>query len=538
MIKRIFTNTSKTITGAALILGSASFISRIIALIRDRIFAHQFGAGNALDIYYASFKIPDLIFNLLIVGGISAGFIPIFTTKLGKRKNKTAWALANNIITIVGVSLAIVCLLFFIFMPYIMPYIVPGFDTVSISKTVSLSRLMIISPFLLGLSSILNSMLQSMKHFLVYALTAIVYNIGIIIGAIFFVPYFGIVGLAFGVILGALFHLTIQIPTLYHQGFRYAWSFHLKDKDTIKIGKLMIPRTLTLASNQLNIFVMTILASTLAEGSITVFTFASNLQFVPVGIIGLSFAIAAFPVLSEFAAKHNTKALRRHISQTTKKIIFFMLPLTIIFLLLRAQIVRVIYGSGKFDWTDTIATADTLAFFSLSLIAQCITPLLARAFYAMHNTKTPLIIGFIGTLISIIASLVLKESYGLLGLAMAFSISAIFQLIALWFALRQKLKTLMESTILPALYKMGIAGIFMAAITQLIKTYLGGIVEMTSFFGIFTQGVIAGMGGLSIYAILLLIMKSEEMLHVTHIFKKRWLKLRNIEAIIPESEQR
>ncbi|MBT3816940.1 MAG: murein biosynthesis integral membrane protein MurJ [Candidatus Magasanikbacteria bacterium] len=536
MIKRIFNNTSKTITGAALVLGGASFLSRLIAILRDRIFAHQFGAGSTLDMYYASFRIPDLVFNLLIVGGISAGFIPIFTAKLKKDK-KGAWGLANNILTIVGIGIAFVCVLFFIFMPQIIPLIVPGFDAEQVTQTILLSRIMLFSPFLLGLSSILNSMLQSMKCFFIYALTPLVYNLGIIIGAIFFVPIWGLTGLGFGVILGAFFHLTIQIPTLHHHGFQFHPKINLYDKDTLHIGKLMIPRTLTLASNQLNLFVMTIIASTLAVGSITVFTFASNLQFVPVGIIGLSFAMAAFPTLSELAAEKKIDAFRDQIVNTVKKILFFIIPLSLIFLLLRAQIVRVVLGSGKFDWAATIMTADTLAFFTLSLFAQCLTPLLARSFYAMHNTKTPLLIGFVATLISIIGSLALKDTLGVMGLAIAFSISAIFQLVAMWFSLRRDLKTLNESIILPSIYKMIGAGLIMGIAMQFIKTQLGYMVDMTRFWGIFLQGAITGIIGLFIYAVILLFLRSEEMIHLSQTLKKRWLRIRNVEAGIQEGEQ-
>ncbi|MFA4831644.1 MAG: murein biosynthesis integral membrane protein MurJ [Patescibacteria group bacterium] len=534
MIKKIFSSQNNTITGAALVLGTASFASRLIGLFRDRIFANQFGAGDALDAYFAAFRVPDLIYNLVIVGALSAGFIPIFMKLLAKEKNG-AWRLTNNVINILGLSLIIFCAILFIFTPQLMPYIVPGFAGEKLRTTIVLTRIMFLSPVLLGLSSIVSGVLQSMKSFLIYALTPIMYNLGIIIGAIFFVPLFGLNGLAYGVILGAFLHLAIQLPALFQHGFRYQPMFQVKDPNVIEIGRLMIPRTMGLAAAQFNFLIITILASTLAGGSLAIFNLANNLQYFPVGIIGFSFAIAAFPTLSKLIAENKQEEMISHLSKVVRQILFFIIPITIIMLLLRSQIVRVVFGSGRFDWNDTIQTGNALAFFCLSLFAQCLIPLLTRSFFALQDTWTPFKIAFVSALINIILSLTLKDVYGVVGLALAFSIAMVIQLALLWITLRQKTKTLNELSILHTLFKISIAAIAMALVIQFLKTPLAGIVDMTRFWGILTQGFTAGLVGLLVYAGICLGLKVEEVFELKESIKKKWLKLTDIQGEINEA---
>ena len=536
MIQKLLGSKIHSITGAALVLGAASFVSRVIGLARDRIFAHQFGAGDVLDAYYAAFRIPDLVYNLLIVGALSAGFIPVFIRVMTKDKEK-AWKLTSSIINILGIALVIVCGVLWIFTPQLMAFVVPGFDAAKMETTVQLTRIMFLSPILLGLSSVVSGVLQSLKSFCIYALTPIFYNVGIIIGAIVFVPMVGISGLAYGVILGAFLHLAIQIPTLLSHGFQYSPIANLKDPEVREIGRLMIPRTLGLAASQLNLLVITILASTLAAGSLAVFNFANNLQYFPIGIIGYSFAIAAFPTLSTFVAQKKMKEMKSHLSRTIRQILFFIIPITVIFLLLRSQIVRVVLGTGQFDWAATITTGNALAFFALSLFAQCLIPLLARAFFALHDTWTPFVVAFIAALINIIFSLLLKDSFGVVGLAFAFSISMVAQMGMLWITLRAKIGSLGEYDILMTLYKMMVAAITMGLVVQGLKKPVEMLVDMDRFWGIFTQGAVAGTVGLLVYAGITHVLRVDEMAELRVSLQKRWLKLTNIGAEVNEADE-
>ncbi|MCF6276686.1 MAG: murein biosynthesis integral membrane protein MurJ [Candidatus Magasanikbacteria bacterium] len=536
MIRRLFSSQIKSITGAAILLGSASFVSRIIGVLRDRIFAHEFGAGPTLDAYYAAFRIPDLVYNLLVIGALSAGFIPVFL-KVYEKNKKKAWEVTNGIIHILGLGLIITCTILFIFTPQIVPLLVPGFSGEKLKLTIILTRIMFFSPFLLGLSSVVSGVLQATKSFFIYALTPIMYNLGIIVGALFFVPIFGEIGLAFGVILGALMHLLIQLPTFFKQGYRYKFVFNLKDKFVREIAKLMVPRTLGLATSQLHILVITYLASTLSEGSLTIFNFANNLQHFPIGIIGYSFAIAAFPTLSYLAAKNKKEEISQHISSTTRQILFLIIPLTIIFLLLRAQIVRVVLGSGAFDWTATILTANTLAFFTLSLFAQCLIPLFARTFYALEDTMTPFIISFIAAGVNIALGIYLKDILGVAGLALAFSAAMIIQLSFLWLFLKLKLGSLGEVVILKSLNKIIFSAFWMAITIQVLKTPLSNMFNMTTFKGILAQGFFAGMSGIFVYIIICYLLKLPELKHILSSLTKKWLKLRNVQAEINEADE-
>ena len=308
MFANIFRRQINSITVAAALVALSSLVSRFLGIVRDRILAGQFGAGTTLDIYYAAFRIPDLIFNILVLGALSAGFIPIFTTLIKDHKshqsgepqgdNQAAWSLANNVLNILVAGLAGLSLIGIIFAPILTRLITPGFDEAGQSLTTALTRIMFLSPLFLGISGIFGGILQSFKRFVIYSLAPIFYNLGIIIGALYFVELWGINGLAWGVVLGAGLHMAIQIPAIYHLGFRYRWQIRWQEINTRKIWRMMVPRTLSLAISQINLVVITIIASTLSSGSLAVFNFANNLQCFPIGILGISFAIAAFAVLA------------------------------------------------------------------------------------------------------------------------------------------------------------------------------------------------------------------------------------------------
>ncbi|MBU1146477.1 murein biosynthesis integral membrane protein MurJ [Patescibacteria group bacterium] len=515
-LKDIWNGESKTITGAALLLGAASLASRFLGVLRDRVLAGEFGAGDTLDVYYAAFRIPDLIFNLLILGALSAGFIPVFTAALcsakeKKEEPKEAWKIVNSVMNIMGVTLVVLCGLFVVFAPWIVPVITPGFSPEKMALTVTMTQIMMLSPIFLGLSNILGSILQSFKRFFVYSLAPIFYNIGIIIGALFFTRWWNIYGLALGVVLGAAIHMFVQAPAAWQLGFRYRWIFDLANKKVRAIGKMMIPRTMGLAASQINLVVMTIIASTLVPGSLAIFNLANNLQYFPVGIIGISFAVAAFPLLGEFAAAGKKKEMIKSFSHTTRQIIFFIVPASVLLLVLRAQIVRVLFGAGYFDWEDTILTADTLAYFALSLFAQALIPLLARFFYALQDTKTPFFIGLISAAVNILAAFFLVKSWGVAGLAMAFSIASVLNFCLLWIFLRIKFGSLDEGNILKSTFKISVAASLMAFAVQTMKAILVPYVDMQTFLGVLGQGFGAGSVGILIFVAAALALGSHEM---------------------------
>lgn len=533
---KILNGQSKSITGAAIVISGATLVSRLVGLLRDRIFAHYFGVGPTMDAYYAAFKIPDLVYNLLIVGALSASFIPAFTKLFNNNEDKSpAWKLANNVINITAVSLGVLSALGIIFTPTLAPLIAPGFSDISQQMVINFTRIMFGSTILLGLSMVMGGVLQSLRAFFLYSLAPIFYNVGIIVGAVVLVPLFGVNGLAWGVVLGAFLHFSLQAYSAYANGYRWRWYLKLRDRETKLLGKLMIPRTLGLAISQLNLVIITILASLLPVGSVAIFNFANNLQAVPIGIIGIPFALAVFPVLSMAASQNNTEEFIKNLSSTIRQILFLIIPFSIIIMLLRAQIVRVVLGTGKFDWTATINTADTLALFALSLFAQALIPVIARAFYALSNTKTPFVVGVISELFSIIAALVLMKPLGVAGLALAFSIGSILNFFILAIALRHHLKSIDGEKIFSSLLRVILAAIPMALVIQYAKYPLAKIFDQTYFLGILGQGLVASLAGLAIYLLICYLLRVPELMQLRNSLAKRWLQTKNLPTVEPIS---
>lgn len=525
LLKKLLSGKSTTIISAAVIVAAASLASRLLGVIRDRILAGEFGAGSELDIYYAAFRLPDLVYSLIVAGALSAGFIPIFAELVnGHKFPKNAWHIANGVLNILIIFLAVVCLLLAIIAPWIIPLLAPGFDDESIQITIVLSRIIFMSPFFLGLSALFGGILQTFKRFLLYSLAPIFYNLGIIIGALFFVDLWGLKGLAIGVILGAFLHMAVQIPGAYALGWRYEFTLPWQDRHIRKIAKMMVPRIMSLGMNNLNLIIITAIASTLAVGSIAVFNLANNLQYFPIGIIGFSFAIAAFPTISEFAAEKSWLKYKKAFSNTIRDILFFIVPASTIFLLLRAQIVRVVLGSGQFTWEDTILTADALAFFALSLFAQSILPLLVRMFFAIKDTTIPFLSAFVSVLMNVILSLWFVQYLGVAGLALAFSVSSIFNVVLLWVILRIKVGYLYEYPIIRSLYKISVATLAMGLVIQVTKVVVEPFLNMQKFWGIFSQGAIAATLGLIVYGSICLMLRSPEMLNFKASVQRRLFK--------------
>lgn len=530
MFKRIFNRSINNITTAAALIAASSLISRLLGVVRDRLLASRFGAGSTLDIYYAAFRIPDLIFNLIVLGALSAGFIPIFSGLIKERtnnkqvsqhKNKEAWLLVSNLLNFLILGLALLSVIGIVFAPQLTKLITPGFGISEQELTVSLTRIMFLSPVFLGLSGVLGGVLQSFKRFLIYSLAPIFYNIGIIIGVLYFVDSFGLIGLAWGVVLGSLLHFLVQIPATVGLGLKYSFFLSWKDKQIRHLGRMMVPRTLSLAISQINLVVVTIIASGLPNGSLTAFNFANNLQSFPIGIFGISFAIAAFPSLTENA--DNKEKLTQNFSQTMRQILFFIIPSTILIVALRAQIIRVVLGSGNFDWRSTMMTMDVLGFFALSLFAQATIPLLTRVFYAKKNSHTPFYFGLVVIMVNIFLSFYLGPIMGVAGLALAFSIANIINLILLWFWLYVKVGVLDFGGIMLASLKFLAAAIAAGLAAQLMKIVVWPYIDMTKFSGVFVQLIVSFGVGILTYALFCYLLRSEEFFDLVSALRKKAL---------------
>lgn len=520
MLKKLFNSQAKTITSAAIILGAASLVSRLLGVLRDRVLAGEFGAGSELDIYYAAFRIPDLVFNLLVLGALSAGFIPIFASYI--KNKKKSWELVNVMLNVMFFAVILISLLLIVLAPWLSKIIAPGFTKSQLVLTTTLTRIMLLSPIFLGISGIFGSVLQSYKRFFLYSLAPILYNIGIIIGALFFTKNLGITGLAWGVVLGACMHMLIQMIAVISLGYRYRFSFDINHKGLRQIFKMMVPRALGLVITQINLLVITIIGSTLAVGSITVFNLASNIQSFPLGLFGVSFAIAVFPTLSELTKKKNK--FIETFSLTVRQILYLIIPASVLLIILRAQIVRVILGTGRFDWQDTVLTLETLSYFAISLFAQALILVFARAFYAYNDSKTPFYTGLVSAFVNIVLAMMLIDQFGVAGLALAFSISTILNFVLLALLLHYKLGKLDGGKISMSVGKIIVATFMLSLVAQATKIYVGNVGGTTTFLDVAFQGLAASITGIVTYIAISWLLKSEELQIFVNSFKKKFIK--------------
>jgi putative peptidoglycan lipid II flippase len=519
-----------SVAAAALVISLAGVASRILGIVRDHILAATFGAGDILDAYYAAFRIPDLIYNLMIVGALSAAFIPVFTELISENKEDDAWELSSGILTLQIVFTGIISLILIIFASQLMHLVTPGFTGAKMDLTVMLTRVMFLSPFFLGISGIFGGMLVSYKKFLVYSLAPIFYNFGIIIGALFFVKHLGPIGLAWGVVLGAIMHGLVQYPALKFSGFKYNPSLMstLKNKAVRKVLRLMLPRTLTVAVSQINFTVITIFASTLTAGSLAVFNFANNIQSAPLGLFGISFAIAVFPTLSALSAQKKQEQFVNVLSKTFRQILFFVIPISVMLYVLRAQTVRLILGSGEFNWDDTIMTFQILGILAISLFAQSLIPLLTRAFYAIQNTKKPFYIALVSEAVNIISVFILLKKFQILGLAIAYSFSTVLNFILLAFFLRREIGSLDGKTIWGSTAKIVAASLVAGAAAQVTKIIIGTQGELDTFLAVFNQFIFAGLSGLAAFAIVSHYFKIEEYFHLKESITRKIFKAKKL----------
>lgn len=524
MIKRLFGKTS-SITAAAIILGVAGLLSRIFGVVRDRLLATTFGTGPTLDAYYAAFRIPDFVFNLLVLGALSAGFIPIFSEYLQKSK-KEAWKLADAVFTLLAVSLIVISGLLFIFTPQLMKLLTPGFSADVLKNTVTLTRIMLFSPILLGLSSLFGGILQSFKHFFAYSFAPILYNVGIIIGILFFVKPFGINGLAWGVVFGALMHMIMQGAIAIKLGWRPKLVKFTGNLGIKEMVKLMGPRTATLAITQINLLVITVLASTLPSGRLAIFNLAQNLAYVPIGLFGISFAVASFPALSEYIAQKKEEKFTETIYKTLLQILFFLLPTLVLYTLLDEQFVRIIYGAGEFDWPSTLRTARTLLFLVPGIFAQSLLPLFARAYYAQKNTKYPLFAALTGLIVNAVLAIIFAKTHGVIGLAFAFSSASIIQLLVLIlnksFLQYEHLFDIRKS-VMEIIW----AVIAMLIIVQLTKQLIGPSLNLLTGGGVLLHLLIPSVLGGAAYLLILRAQGSEQYWQFEEALKGKLLSVKN-----------
>lgn len=508
-----------SLSGASVILIITLFLSNVLGVIRDH-FLTQKIPTDLLSTYYAAFRIPDFIFNILILGAIASAFIPVFTSLITQKKEKEAWQVTSSIINIAVIALIVLIIILFIIMPYLVPLVVPGFDGARQALTVKLARIMLGSPLIFSLSYIMGGVLNSYKRFLAYALAPLVYNLTIIMGTYFFADKYSIVGVAYAVVAGAFLHMLIQLPVVVKLGFRYQLKIFYTHWGVRRIGLLMFPRAIALGANQIMLLIFTAIASSLGGASVAIYNLADNIQTMPMVVFGTSFATAIFPHLSESISANRNEEFAAQIEKMMRIIMFFLVPITVIVILLRTEIVRLILGSGFFGWQETVDTANTLGIFALALVFSGLMPLFSRAYYAMHNTKVPMIIMVINVVVSIILGKVFSPIYGVAGLALGFTVGTALSTIILYLLLRQKTKLFHEKDIILFVLKIILASFIMAVAIQEIKTLSGIFVDMQRFWGVLVKTLISLSVGSAIYLLCCWIFGCQEIKAIKVFFAK------------------
>ena len=553
---RIFGKEYGSINQAALLLGFFAFLSQILALFRDRSIAHFIGPGPTLDIYYAAFRVPDLIFISIASLASITVLIPFITSRMDKGAvTDTARKYLNDVFTVFFIVMIFVSLVAFLFMPYLASFIAPGLDPIMQSEVIILSRIMLLSPILLGLSNLFGTVTQLFRKFFIYSLSPIVYNLGIIIGVIFLYPIFKVYGLAMGVILGAFMHFGIQAFASAVSGFMPRFSFAINFKDIRAVAMTSLPRTFGLAFNNISIIAIIALASYLSAGSISIFNLSFSLQSVPLYIIGISYAVAAFPTLAKSASEGKMDEFKNHLKSAARAIIFWSLPVTFLFIIVRAQIVRVILGSGSFSWEHTRLVAASLAIFSLSVIAQGIIALLSRAYYAKGDTKTPLAVNLSCSVLIVILAFAFTYIFQnvplfryfiesmlkvtdiagteVLMLPLAYSVGTILNFILHWFFVRRDFMG-GESFITKTFFQSLGASFFLGLVAYLSLNILSPIFGNVTFWGVFLQGFISGVLGIMAAILVLYLLKNEELKDITKTFKTKFWRAK---VIAPSQEE-
>ncbi len=450
---------------AALIVMFFFVLSRATGLAREIIIGAQFGTSSALDAYLAAFRVPDLLFQLVAGGALGSAFIPTFAAAWNQAQPTAAWLLFSrvlNLVTLVLIGMAGLAALFAL--PLVQGVIAPGFSLEQQLLTANLMRWMLLSTIVFGASGLMMGALNAAQYFVLPAAAPVFYNLAIIAGAWLLAPRFGIYGLVMGVVAGALAHLFVQLPGLWQLRARYTPTFAVADPGVREVMRLMGPRVLGLFFVQMHFLINTILASGLAAGSLSALNYAWLLMLLPQGIFAQSIATAIFPTFAAQVATGQRQAMQRAFGQTLRMVLFLTIPAAVGLYVLRAPLVEALLQRRAFGADSTQMVAYALQFYALGLVAHAVVEIAVRAFYAMHNTLTPVAVGVAAMLLNIGLSLWWIGRWGYGGLALANSVATGIEMCVLLWFLRKQMGGLDGLTLLGSVARNGVAAALMGLI--------------------------------------------------------------------------
>jgi putative peptidoglycan lipid II flippase len=430
--------TGSALARAGLVVSSAFLVSRILGYVRVVVFVYAFEPAE-LDTFFAAFRVPDLIFQLVAAGALSSALVPIVSGLLEREEHARAWRVVSTVINLMLVALAVLAGVLFILAPLVMRLITPGFEGEQLEQTIVLTRIMLLSPIFLAMGAVATSVLNASGRFAASAIAPIVYNLAIIGGALFLAPSLGIEGLAVAVVAGSLGHLLVQLQPLRLLGFRYVPRIEPEDPEARRALLLMAPRALGLGANQVTFIVVTALASGLAVGAVADFNIAFTLLQIPIGVIGVPLGIVLLPALSRDAAVGREAEFARLLTRSLRLILFVMVPIAGLLGVLRREVVDLLFGGGKIGEADLALIATTLGWFLIGLAAHALIAVLARAFYARQDTLTPVLVAVTAVFANTTLAIVLVGPLGLAGIALAIALAAWMEATILLFILRWRI---------------------------------------------------------------------------------------------------
>ena len=536
----------QTVSGGAVILGVGTLASRVVGLLRDRLFAYYFGASSITDIYMTAFRLPDLIFGLLALGALSASFVPMFIKLWHKDSNELgvvsseetptqnselkthnshsdAWVLANGVLIISFLALAVLSGVMILFASDLVKLLAPGFNAEQIMETVRLTRLMLLSPLFFAISNVVAGVLTAKKRFWAVAFAPVWYNAAIIFGLVVLYPLIGLAGLAYGVLIGAALHMLNHLIAAVYVPWKFL-VLKFWNNDIKKVFMQLIPRALGLGMQQVLLMVVTAAASLAGVGAITAYTWAFNIASMPVNLFGVSIAVASFPVLAEAVVLNNEEKFAEHLAFGLRKLLFWLLPLATMAIVWRQQVVRLLLGSGQFSWQDTILTSNLLAWFSVFMFCLGLVPLLARAFYAQHDTKTPVLTATFGFIITAGLAFPAVKMFGVFALAFLYGFDMLIQagLMFVILAHRKKFWFVADSW---DTFKLFLSAVVSAGLSAMvIYLYKVWAIRVDTFYAVALELILACAVGLGVYATLCVVLKIKEVL----LLEKYWHKMTRV----------
>ena len=429
----------RRIASAATLILVAYGLSRVLGAVRELVIANTFGTSHNLDDYRVAFGVPDLLFNLLLAGAISSAFIPVLSEHLAKNEPERARQIAGRVLNASVLILTVGAAVLFVVAPWYVSLIAFGYSPTDHELIVTLTRILLLQPIFLGAGGMVIGILTAYQRFFAQALAPLFYNGAIIVAAAFFAPRYGVTALAVGVVVGAILHVSIQLPSLWRTGWRPAPGLGLDDPGVRKVGRLMFPIALGLAAAQVNVFVDTILGTSLPHGRVAALRYADTIAQLPLGTFSQALAFVLFPFLARDAAVHAIDSIRHRTALALRLNIFVLVPASVGIAILGVPITAALFERGQFDADSVRQTAYALTFFSLGLAGQAATALLVRVFYALQDVITPLRISLVVIAVNLGTNIILVQLLAQGGLALGTSIAATINAILLGRALRGRL---------------------------------------------------------------------------------------------------